>query len=216
MAERYAEFVKKDPRALREAERHAMQAVPKASEIREELQKLFPDPRQVLGENAQKRLQELAQQQQGLERRAGELQQSLSELMQQAPIFPPSASGTLGESRGHMGQAAEQLGRRNPQRGHGEQALAMDALQRFKKGLEEAAKQSGGSSGGMGFPFPFGEQGGESGEGQQPSRERVEIPGAEAYKVPEEFRKDLLEAMRQGAPERYKGDVQRYYEELVK
>ena len=216
MAERYAEFVKKDPRALREAERHAMQAVPKAAEIREELQKLFPDPRQVLGENAQKRLQELAQQQQGLERRAGELQQSLSELMQQAPIFPPSASGTLGESRGHMGQAAEQLGRRNPQRGHGEQALAMDALQRFKKGLEEAAKQSGGSSGGMGFPFPFGEQGGESGEGQQPSRERVEIPGAEAYKVPEEFRKDLLEAMRQGAPERYKGDVQRYYEELVK
>ena len=39
---------------------------------------------------------------------------------------------------------------------------------------------------------------------------------AEAYKVPEEFRKDLLDAMKQGAPERYRGEVQRYYEELVK
>ncbi len=60
------------------------------------------------------------------------------------------------------------------------------------------------------------QQGGDSGEGAEPSHERVEIPGAEAYKVPEEFRKDLLDAMRQGAPERYKGEVQRYYEELVK
>jgi hypothetical protein len=44
----------------------------------------------------------------------------------------------------------------------------------------------------------------------------VKIPGAEAHKVPEEFRRDLLEAMKQGTPERYRGDVQRYYEELVR
>jgi hypothetical protein len=49
-----------------------------------------------------------------------------------------------------------------------------------------------------------------------PSQEKVEIPGAEAYKVPDEFRKDLLEAMKQGTPEPYQGEVQRYYEELVK
>ena len=29
--------------------------------------------------------------------------------------------------------------------------------------------------------------------------------------MPEEFRRDLLDAMKQGAPERYKGEVQRYY-----
>jgi hypothetical protein len=139
--------------------------------------------------------------------------------MQQAPIFPPTASGQLGESRGHMGQAASQLGNRNPQRGHGEQELALDALERFRKGLEEAAKKGQGQGGGgMGFPFPFADSGGhdESGNGFDPSREKVQIPGAEAHKVPEEFRKDLLEAMKQGTPERYRGDVQRYYEELVK
>jgi hypothetical protein len=138
--------------------------------------------------------------------------------MQQAPVFPPQAQGQLGETRGHMGQAAAELAQRNPQRGHGQQELALDALSRFKKGLEDAAKQQqGGGGGGMGFPFPFAEESGEQeGEGREFSRERVAIPGAEAYKVPEEFRKDLLEAMKQGAPERYRGEVQRYYEELVK
>jgi hypothetical protein len=215
MAERYADFVDRDPRRVREAERHAFQAVPKATEVRDALQKMFPDPASVLGQGAQQRLDELARKQGALERRAGELQQGLAQLMQEAPVFPPSAAGTLGESRGHMGQAAEELGRRNPQRGAGEQALALDALSRFKKGLDEAAKQSGGGGKG-GFPFPFAEQGSETGDGAEPSRERVEIPGAEAYKVPEEFRKDLLDAMRQGAPEPYRGEVQRYYEELVK
>ena len=66
------------------------------------------------------------------------------------------------------------------------------------------------------FPFAENESGQQSGDGMDPSREKVKIPGAEAHKVPEAFRKDLLEAMKQGTPERYKPDVQRYYEELVK
>jgi hypothetical protein len=60
-----------------------------------------------------------------------------------------------------------------------------------------------------------GEEGREGEEGEL-SHERVEIPGAEAYKVPAEFRRDILEAMKQGAPEPYKPELQRYYEELVK
>ena len=85
--------------------------------------------------------------------------------------------------------------------------------------ISHQQNQGKGGGGGMGFPFPFGDPGGggeESGDGREASREKVKIPGAEAYKVPEEFRKDLLDAMRQGAPERYKGEVQHYYEELVK
>jgi hypothetical protein len=207
----------RDQRRAREAEQHVRDAVPKAREIRDALAKLFPDPREVLGQDAQKKLGELSKRQGELERRAGDLQRQLGELMEKAPVFPPQAQGQLGETRGHMGQAAAELGNRNPQRGHGQQELAMDALSRFKKGLEEASKQQGGGAGGMGFPFPFAESGGEEGaEGRDFSREKVAIPGAEAYQVPEEFRKDLLEAMKQGAPERYRGEVQRYYEELVK
>jgi hypothetical protein len=125
----------------------------------------------------------------------------------------------LGEAQGHMAQAQGELSQKNPQKGHGQQRQALDALGRFKKGLEEMARKAPGGKGGGGFPFPFamGESGGrEDGESGDPSQEKVEIPGAEAYKVPEEFRRDILEAMKQGAPEPYRPELQRYYEELVK
>ncbi len=211
-------FTRRQPGVVREAQRNASRAVPKVREIRDELAKMFPDPKSVLSPGDQQKMDGLAKRQAELEQKAGELQRKLSDLMQKAPVFPPNAQGQLGESRGHMGQAASELGQKNPQRGHGEQELALDALSRFQKGLEEAAKRGKGQGGGSGFPFPFGDDSGGdgSGEGRDPAREKVNIPGAEAYKVPEEFRKDLLDAMKQGAPERYKGEVQRYYEELVK
>jgi hypothetical protein len=161
----------------------------------------------------------LARRQGELERQAGQLRQKLGELAEKAPVFPPQSQGMLGEAQGHMAGAAAELGQKNPQRGHGQQRQALDALERFRKGLEEMARngQGGGKQGG-GFPFPFallgaGQDDGESGD---PSTERVEIPGADAYKVPEEFRKDILEAMKQGAPEPYRPELQRYYEELVR
>jgi hypothetical protein len=218
LAEQNPAYTRREPELVREAHRHAKDAVPKVRAVRDELAKLFPDPRQMLGEADQKKLDELSQRQRDLEKQAGELQQKLSELAQQAPVFPPNAQGQLAETRGHMGQAAGQLGPgKNPQRGHGEQELALDALSRFQKGLEEAGRKGKGQGDGPGFPFPFGEPGGErEGDGGELAREKVQIPGAEAHKVPEEFRRDLLEAMKQGVPERYRGDVQRYYEELVK
>jgi hypothetical protein len=212
-------FTRREPELVRDAQRNATKAVPKVREVLEELLELFPDPRQVMSQRDQQKLDGLAKRQSELEQRAGDLQRRLAELAQKAPVFPPEAQGQLGDTRGHMGQAADELAQKNPQRGHGQQQLALDALSRFQKGLEEAAKKGQGQGGGgMGFPFPFGDEGGggEEGDGRDPSRDKVNIPGAEAYKVPEEFRKDLLDAMKQGAPERYKGEVQRYYEELVK
>lgn len=207
----------KGPLELREAGRHASQAMPPARKIKEELERLFPDPRSVLSQRDQQKLEGFSQRQGELEKQAGALRQRLQELSERAPIFPPQSQALLGDAQGHMGRAAGELGRRNPQRGHGQQREALDALGRFRKGLEEMAQNAKGQ-GGQGFPFPFamgGEEGREGEEGEL-SHERVEIPGAEAYKVPEEFRRDILEAMKQGAPEPYKPELQRYYEELVK
>ncbi len=218
MAERIPGATSKDPLSLRQAQADARQAGQKIAEVARELQKAQPDPRQALTPGEGAKLDELARRQQGLERQAGELQQKLSQLMQKAPIFPQSTPGLLGESRGHMGQAAGELQQKNAQRGLGEQQAALDAMGRLKEGLEQMAKKNGGKGGPGGFPFPFGEPGqpGQEGETGDPAREKVEIPGSEAHRVPEEFRKDLMEAMKQGAPERYRGEVQRYYEELVK
>jgi exonuclease VII large subunit len=218
LAERFPQARQKPPLVLRDAGRHAAEASRPTRQVRDELERLFPDPRSVLPRREQERLGGLARRQGELEREAGGLRQKLQELAQRAPVFPPQAQGMLGEAQGHMAQAQGELAQRNPQRGHGEQRQALDALSRFRKGMEEAARQqqrAGGRGGGFPFPFAMGEEAGEGGDGDL-SRERVEIPGADAYKVPEEFRRDILEAMKQGAPEPYRPELQRYYEELVR
>ncbi|BDG09621.1 DUF4175 domain-containing protein [Anaeromyxobacter paludicola] len=209
----------RDARQLEEAARHAGKALPLARELRQQLEQLFPDPKGLLGKAQQEQLDRLSKRQDGLQRRAGELRQKLSELAQKAPVFPPEADQQMSEAQGEMMQAAGELAQRDPQRGQGHQRQAMDSLDRFQKGLEEVAKNARPGGGGDGFPFPFGQTQPGSGQGDgedAPSPEKVEIPGAEAYKAPEEFRKDLLDAMKQGAPQTYEGEVKRYYQELVK
>jgi len=47
------------------------------------------------------------------------------------------------------------------------------------------------------------------------SMEEVKIPTAEAYKVPKEFRQDILDAMKQGLPQKYQELNKDYYRKLV-
>ncbi len=216
LAEHYPQLRMKDAHDLRDAQRHAQAALGPARQIRDELERMFPDPRTVLPERDQQRMGQLAQRQGQLEREANDLRQKLDQLSQQAPLFPPRAGELLGGAQRHMQRAQGELAQRNPQRGHGEQRDALDGLERFRKGMEDAARNAREGSG-PAFPFPFGEDPeGREGEGLEAAREKVEIPGADRYKVPDEFRKDLLDAMKQGAPEPYRGDVQHYYEELVR
>ncbi|HET8733229.1 MAG TPA: hypothetical protein VFM45_05585, partial [Anaeromyxobacteraceae bacterium] len=216
MAERFPQGARRDPGELREAADHARRAMPPARQAREELEKLFPDARTVLPQGEQQKLDRLARQQQALEQKAGGLEQRLQQLAEEAPVFPPQAGRDLAEGREHMQQAAGALGQRNPQRGAGQQREALGSLERFRKGLEEMGK--GGGKGGGGFPFPYASatSPGQEGPEGDPSKEKVEIPQAEASRAREQFRRDLLEAMKQGTPEPYQGEVKRYYEELVK
>jgi hypothetical protein len=67
--------------------------------------------------------------------------------------------------------------------------------------------------------MPWGDpsgEGREEGEGDSTQQERVELPDAESSRGPQEFRKKLLDAMKQPAPEKFKERVKQYYEELVK
>jgi hypothetical protein len=217
LAERYKAQGRADADQLRESQRQAASALQKADAIRRELEGLLPDPSQLLSKEERGRLGLQGQKQAGIEQRLGGLQSKLQGLQEKAPIFPPTAAGALGEARGHMGQASGELRGNNVQRGRAEQSAALEGLDRFAKGLEQMAR-GGGAGGGEPFPLPFGGEGlgSEWGDGNEPSPEKVEIPGAEAWRAPAEFRKELLDAMKQGTPERYEGEVKRYYEELVK
>jgi hypothetical protein len=44
----------------------------------------------------------------------------------------------------------------------------------------------------------------------------VRIPGADESSAPRAWRQELMDAMKEKAPERFRDEVRRYYEELVK
>jgi hypothetical protein len=195
---RLAERLERDARTVEDANRR--------------LQSLFPPPGSQLGPQEKQQLQQLAQQQHALEQQAQELRQRMQEMEQMAPLFGQESGEQMEEIGRRMGEATERMQGRDPGRGYGEQQAALEGLRQFQQQMRESQR---GRGKGRGLPLPMG-MGRREGSGGRDPRDKVEIPDEEAYQAPKEFRKDLLDAMKQGAPEKYRDQVKRYYEELVK
>ncbi|KFE68917.1 DUF4175 family protein [Hyalangium minutum] len=180
-------------------------------EVSQKLQSLFPEPGSQLSPQERQQLQKLSEQQQQLEQRAQGLRQQMEEMQQLAPVFGQESGNQMDEVGQRMGEAAQRMGGQDPGRGYGQQQMALEGLKRFQQQMKESQKGQGQG----GLPLPMGMGGRRDGNGMDP-REKVELPDEDAFQAPKEFRKDLLDAMKQGAPERYKEQVKRYYEELVK
>ncbi|MFY0571577.1 DUF4175 family protein [Archangium lansingense] len=193
-----AEQLEKDAKAVEDANR--------------KLQSLFPPPGSQMGPQEKQQLQQLAQQQQSLEQKAKELRQQMQDMEQMAPIFGQEAGDQMDEIGRRMGEAAQRMQGKDANRGYGEQQAALEGLKQFQQQMKESQQQGKGK--GRGLPLPMG-MGRQQGNGRDP-RDKVEIPDEEAYQAPKEFRKDLLDAMKEGTPEKYQDQVKRYYEELVK
>jgi len=181
----------------------------KMGEVSQKLQSLFPQPGSQLSQQERQQLQQLSEQQGKLEQQAQGLRQKMEEMQQMAPVFGEEAGQQMEQIGQRMGEAAQRMEGKDPGRGYGQQQAALDGLKRFQQQMQQSQQ---GRKGGL--PLPMG-AGRRQGEGQNP-RDKVELPDEDAFQAPKEFRKDLLDAMKQGAPERYREQVKRYYEELVK
>ncbi|MEN9796740.1 MAG: hypothetical protein RL653_436 [Pseudomonadota bacterium] len=208
------EVFKNPPEARAQTKRNAERLHQDAKtlrEVNEKLEQLFPSPAQALSEQDKQKLKQLADKQQGLKKQAEQLRQQMEELGEKAPIFDPEAQAQVQGAAQRMEQAAKKLEAKDAPRGHGEQRAALEQLQKLQQQLQQ---QGQGSKRG-GLPMPL-RAGGQRQGGNGRNREKVEIPDADQFQAPREYRKDLLDAMKQGAPDRYKDQVKRYYEELVK
>jgi hypothetical protein len=180
-------------------------------EVNRQLQSLFPPPGSQLSQQERQQLQQLAQQQGQLEQRAQGLRQQMEEMQQMAPLFGDEAMQRMEGVGQRMGEAAQRMQGKDPGRGYGEQQAALEGLRQFQRQMQEGQRGGGG-----GLPLPMGSGSRrQEGNGRDP-RNQVELPDEDAFQAPKEFRKDLLDAMKQGAPEKYREQVKRYYEELVK
>ena len=185
--------------------------------IYRELKKIFPSSSKLLKRAEREQLKGLQQQQNLLRQDLSQLRSKLRQLNEQVPLFGPGAQSSLDRSGRSMRKASDALGEKDPRNAYPHQQAALSELQQMNEAMKKSCK---GGSGGTGLPLPFNRNGfGRSG-GRFGSRghntEKVEIPGEEDYEPPEEFRKELLEGMKDPVPEDYQPQVRKYYEELVK
>jgi myosin heavy subunit len=217
LAQRYPGFVR-DPDSVRRGMKGAQAAAPPLRDVVSELEQAIPRGEPLSPQQMQELMKQQAEQ-----RQIGEdLQQArnqLGDVGRKVPIFGPQHEQMLQQAQEGMGRAEQRLGQGEPRGAQAGEQQAIEQLQKFEDAMQQLAKQAGGKGrSGPRMPMPWGEPGGDEGEddsGDMDTR-KVEIPDAEASRGPQEFRKELLDAMKQKAPEKYQERVKQYYEELVK
>jgi len=228
-------FATRETRAARDAAQEAAGALEQA---RRALQEAMPDPAQAMGPRDRERLGRQGDRQEQLGEQAQKLAQLLDEIGRNAPLFGPEHKRQLQQAQQAMQQAGQQLkgqarggsppaspsssgppssGLRGARQAQSE---ALQHLQQLQQAMEEMAK-NGGGEGGIPMPLPGGgapqSEGSQGQDGQRgASKEEVKIPDGSDFKVKDAFRKDILDAMREGAPGDWAGEVKKYYEELIK
>lgn len=175
-------------------------ARPLAKKLVEELEASTPSPRDIMSRDDRRQLEKLRRRQQ----RLADQTRRLAERAQQMAGDLPGSSGEA-IARGvngageHMKRAGQRMRASDPAGARQETRGAAEALERTLESGRDAARQRQAS--------------GRAGLRDEPIR----IPGADEYRAPQEFREDILEAMkREKAPQGFGDMVKRYYEELIR
>ena len=211
--------------ATKKAETALREAGNALREAREKLDAAMPDPAELLDGKDRERLAKQAERQTQLGEQASKLAEQMAEIGKKAPIFGPKHTEQMAGAKGAMGQAGQKL--RNQAKPRGErgglrqarqaQSQALQQLQALQQDLQQQSQGKGEGKGGIAMPLPGGGASPGGREGQRGrSPEDVKIPDGSEFKVKDAFRKDILDAMREGAPDDWAGEVKRYYEELIK
>ncbi|MDB4980000.1 MAG: hypothetical protein JWM82_752, partial [Myxococcales bacterium] len=163
-----------------------------AQEIAEDLDKLLPRPSETMSPAEREQARQQGERQGAIGDRTDETAGEAARQLGKTPGLE-KAEGELRAAGKRMKQAAEMLrGSESKSAGIAERDAA-DRLGKLRDSMQERSM----------------------GTGRQ-KREPVRIPGADESAAPRAWRQELLDAMKEKAPERFRDDVRRYYEDLVK
>lgn len=183
------------------------------------LEALAEDSSQSLSAKEREKLKSLAEREAALRQKAEALGENMQALNESAPIFPDEARELMRRVGERMGEAEGGLREEIPSRSVRGQRAALEGLGELKKGLQEQGEAGGAAQGqGQRIPWPWGTgaRARSHGGGRLDHDEKVDVPKADSYRVPEAYRKEILDAMKERSPERYQDQVRRYYEEIIK
>jgi len=195
------------------------------SEISKKLGTMMRDIKQdyqnLISEKDKQDMQQMSGKQKGLRSQSEELSKMFQQMTQDNPMVSPMLSHQMNSSGRHMKSAEGQLQKNQVSESIESENQALRQLSETREMLDQLkeASQRSGKSGsqrtmrlGQGHA-PDGQRGGQSTRMQQ---EQVNLPTEDQYKVPGQFREDILKAMKNQYPKNYERLVGEYYKELVK
>lgn len=174
-----------------------------AHEMASELDRALPRPEDLMNPTERRQLSELRSGQEQLRKRSGEFLKELQKRARETKDAPQlerlsdDAQSVIKKAGSFMEQAEGDLKRLLPRSAASAQGQAMDQLSQLRKEMQNARRPHS------------------DGMGMKSEREPIKIPGADEYRPPKEFRKDILDAAKREPPVEYRDQVRRYYEELI-
>jgi hypothetical protein len=166
-------------------------------------------------------MQGLAREQDSLRQDVESMMQRYNELKQEAPSLPGKVPRHMDEASFKMHEATGEMKLDEPGAAQGPARQARGQLEQALQQIEQARQkmsqnmQPGGLMGGGMSGKPQGARKGGSKGAPDPEAE-VKIPDEDKYKVPGQYREEILKAMKEESPEQYKNLNKDYYERLVK
>ena len=163
-----------------------------AQEIADDLGKVMPKPSDTLTPAEREEARAQAEKQAAIGKRTDDMAEEAARRLGKMPGME-KAEGELKGAGARMKEAGESLKRDESKPAATAERDAADRLSKLRDSMQERS---------MG--------------GAEQHHDPVRIPGADESSAPRAWRQELLDAMKEKAPERYRDEVRRYYEELVK
>lgn len=175
------------------AARSTTEAQALAQEISDDIRAFLPTPDETLSPQERERASGQGERQSAIGDRTDEIaREAAGKGLGSTPGLDHAAEDLRGAAQ-QMREAARHLRRGETKQANGAQQNAAERLAKLRDSLQE--RSSGGGA---------------------KQRDPVRIPGSDESNAPRAWRQDLMDAMKEKAPEHFRDDVRRYYEELVR
>ncbi|MFC1491997.1 DUF4175 family protein, partial [Nitrospinota bacterium] len=186
-------------------------------------------------------LGEIRKRQNALEGRLTAFRDRLRRLMQMYPFLDPKVLRRVEQARASMKKAEGSLGKRSASAAIPQEERVLELLAQSQDAMQQSMRQMARRGRlGMGTPRGAGiyrapgrgwwarnprlpgqgstpRRGWERQDGQQGvDFSEVQIPDREQYQVPQKFREEVMEALKEGLPDSLRSEIENYYERLTR
>ncbi|MCZ6873369.1 MAG: hypothetical protein O7G88_07525, partial [bacterium] len=205
------------------------EALERLQMMRQRIDNLPHDRHATLTPNQRGQLDQLGVKQGGVQEETRTLHEAFENLLPLIPFLPSEMGAHLQQAMPLMGQAQGELNQRRSQSAVPPEQQALDHLRSAQSSLQQAMQQMAQRGQMMGMSLPMLRQTGrmpnfmmQPGSAQSSggvtgnSVQNFQLPDKDAYKAPRMFREDIMEALQEGYPERYKELIEQYYRNIAR